>query len=66
MTSDKDDRCTPACGREPLSEFYAGHVTELDIEHKAAELGMLRVREKRFRRVISNRLNSRCTQQPAE
>ena len=62
MSSNKDDGRTPACGREPLSEFYAGHFNKLDIEHKAAELGLLRVREKRFRRVIRNRLKSGRTQ----
>ena len=60
MSSDKDDGRKPASGRELLSEFYAGHGAELDVEHKAAELGMLPVREKRFCRVISDRLKSRC------
>jgi len=62
MSSNKDDGRTPASGRKPLSELNAGDFTELDIEHKAAEPGMLRVREKRFRGVIRNRMKSGCTQ----
>jgi hypothetical protein len=34
----------PAYVSEPLSEFNAGHGTELNVEDKAAELQMLRVR----------------------
>jgi len=66
MSSNKDDGRTPTCGREPPSEFYAGDCAELNIEHKAAEPGMLRVREKRFRRAISNRLKSGRAQESTE
>jgi len=66
MSRNEDDGRTLACRREMLCEFYAGHATELDVEHQAAELGMLPVREKRFRRVVGDRLKSRRTQQPTE
>ena len=58
MSSNKDDRRALAFGREAPSEFYSGHFTELDVEDKAAELWMLRVRQKRFCRVIGNWLKS--------
>ena len=46
MGGDEDDGCTAAYGSEPPSELDAGHATELNVEHKATELGMLCVREK--------------------
>ena len=45
VSCDKDDGSTPALGGELLSEFNTGHSAELDVEHKAAELGTLRVSE---------------------
>src|SRR5271157_3906008 len=66
MGSNKDDGRPLAYCREPLSEFDAGHATELDVEHEAGKLRMLPVREKRFRRIVSNRLHSRRLQQPGE
>jgi len=62
MSSNKDDGRMATCGRQSLSEFDAGYFTELDIEYKATELGMLRVRQKRFGRTISNRLKPGRTQ----
>ena len=66
MSSNKDDGRMSARRRQPSSEFYARDFTKLDIEHQAAELGMLRVREKGFRRTISNWLKSGGTQKAAE
>ena len=66
MSRDKDDRRTPALGREPLSELYARHFTEPDIEYQATELWMLLVCEKGFRRVVRNWLKSGRAQEPAE
>jgi len=62
MGGDEDDRCTPTYGGQPPSELDARHATELNVEDEAAELGMLRVREKRFRRIVSDRLHSRRAQ----
>ena len=39
---------------------------ELDIEHRAIELGMLEVGEERLRRVVGDRLDARRPQQPGE
>jgi len=62
MSSDEDDGRPPACDRKLPSEFYAGHVSQLNIKNKAAELGMLTVCEKGFGRTISNGLKARRTQ----
>ena len=48
MSGYVDERRVPAFGREPLAEFDAGHAAELDVEHQAVELRMLRVREERL------------------
>src|SRR5271157_4656299 len=45
VSRDKDDGSMPAFGREALCQLNTGHGTELDVEYKAAELGVLRVRE---------------------
>ena len=44
-----DERSVLASGHEPLAQFDAGHAAELDVEHQAVELRMLRVREERLR-----------------
>ena len=44
-----EERSVPAFGHEPLAEFDAGHAAEMDVEHQAVELRMLRVREERLR-----------------
>ena len=59
MSGDEYDGGVVAHSREPLSELDTRYATELDVEHKAAELGMLRVGEKRFRRGIGDRVNTR-------
>jgi len=61
MSCNKNDGNMSAYGREPLREFYARHAAELDVKHQAAELGVLGVSEKRFCRVIGDRLKSRRT-----
>jgi len=66
MSSNKDNGRWSANRRKPLSEFYAGYATELNVEHEAAELGMLPVREKRLRRIVSNRLYPGRTQQASK
>ena len=49
MSRNKNDRRSLTCCRESLREFYSGYVTKLDVEHQAAELGMLAVGEKCLR-----------------
>jgi hypothetical protein len=66
MGRNKNNGGTFACRRELLREFYAGHASELDVQHQAPKLRMLPVCEKRFRRLISDCLKSRGTQQPTE
>jgi len=46
MGGDEDDGRTAAYGGEPSREFDAGHATQLNVEHQAAELGMLGISEK--------------------
>jgi hypothetical protein len=62
----ENDGSVYAVSNEPLSQFDTGHGTQLDVEHQAAELRMLPVREERLRRRIRDRLKARRTQQPAE
>ena len=62
MGGDEDDGGTPTYGGEPPSKFDAGRATELNIEHKATELGTIVVREEQFRPMVSNRLHSRGPQ----
>lgn len=49
VSGDKDDRSVAAFRHQPPGEFDAGHATELDVEHQAVELRMLRIRKERLR-----------------
>jgi hypothetical protein len=44
-----NERSVPAFGHEPLAEFDAGHAAEPDVQYRAVELRMLRVREEGLR-----------------
>ncbi len=46
VSCDEDDGSTPAFGGKSLRQLNTGHGTELDVEHKTAELGTFRVSEK--------------------
>jgi hypothetical protein len=61
---DKGGRC--ALGKESLSQLYAGHATELDVEHEAIEPRLFRIPEKCFRRRIHDRLKSRGPEEAAK
>jgi len=49
VSSNEDDWRVSTFCNEPLGELDAGHGAKLDVEHQAAELRMLCIREERLR-----------------